>query len=99
MTIGACISGKFNLVRPGVLEHWCAGCCAKHTIDVHARNGDGCLLGWDGDSRDPSIAETVRHETPRGACEYLLRGGVQYFLESCWHPLAGKSRHLEACPK
>lgn len=87
--------GKFRLLRPGVLEHWCAGCADVHAIDIHQQNRDGRIHGWDGNLRVPTIAEPVHHNTARGRCEYILKAGVMYFLESCWHPLAGKSRHLE----
>lgn len=83
---------------PGVLEHYCPGCKGPHSFDIHERNHHGKVLGWDGDERKPSIAEAVRHLTPKGVCEYVLRAGVLYFMENCWHDLAGKSRHLEVLP-
>lgn len=99
MTMGMCRGGKFRLLRPGVLQHWCPGCGELHAIDIHAASGNGRVTGWDGDLVAPTIAEAVRHDTPRGTCEYVLRGGVLYFLQTCWHPLAGKQRHLEECPQ
>jgi hypothetical protein len=95
MTMGLCKGGKFRLLKPGVLSHWCPGCGLEHAIDIHAISQNGKVTGWDGDFDAPTIGEPVRHETERGICEYLLRGGVLYFLESCWHSLAGRSRHLQ----
>jgi hypothetical protein len=94
MTMGLCCGGKFRLVRPGVVAHWCPGCGAEHAIDIHAQSRNGHVTGWDGTFDKPTIGEPVRHETERGICEYLLRGGVLYFLESSTHGLAGESRHL-----
>lgn len=94
-----CEGGKLRLLRPGVIEHFCAGCCQVHAIDIHAQSRDGRVTGWDGDTRAPTFGEPIRHNTERGICEYVLRGGVQYFMENCWHPLAGKSRHLEDFPR
>jgi hypothetical protein len=98
MTIGLCRGGKFQLVRPGVLRHWCPGCSAPHDIDVHAISRDGHVLGWDGDLERPSIGERMRHDTPHGICEYVLRSGVLYFAPECWHPLANQQRHMENFP-
>lgn len=99
MTFGLCGSRKFRLVRPGVLEHWCAGCGRAHAIDIHALSRDGRVMGWDGDLDRPTIGEPVRHVTDKGVCEYVMRGGVLYFMANCWHPLAGKTRHLEELPQ
>lgn len=90
--------GKLRLVRPGVILHWCQACERGHTIDVHAQNRDGRLLGWDGNADCPTIAEAVRHEHDGDVCEYVLRGGVLYYLQSCTHALAGQSRHLIEFP-
>jgi hypothetical protein len=90
--------GKLRLVRPGVLLHWCPACERGHTIDVHAQNRDGRVLGWDGDVDAPTIAEPVRHDQGGAVCEYVLRGGVLYFLQSCTHALVGQSRHLVEYP-
>jgi hypothetical protein len=99
MTRGATRTRTFRLLRPGVIEHWCPGCGERHAIDIHALSRDGRVTGWDGDPYTPTIPEPVRRVTPRGVCEYVVRGGVLYFLQTCWHPLAGTSRHLEECPQ
>lgn len=91
-------TGKLRLVRPGVLLHWCPGCDKGHTIDIHAISRDGRVVGWDGDFDRPTIAEPLRHEHDGSVCEYVLRGGVLYFLQSCTHDLAGQSRHLTEYP-
>jgi hypothetical protein len=98
MTMGLCRGGKFQLVRPGVLRHWCPGCCDGHVIDIHAISQNGKVVGWDGTFEEPSIGEPVRHETERGPCGYVLRGGVLYFDADCWHALAGQQRHMEDYP-
>lgn len=99
MTMSLCEGGKLRLLRPGVLEHWCAGCAEVHAIDVHAQGLHGRVVGWDGDARKPTFGEPIHHQTARGICEYILRAGVQYFMANCWHPLAGQSRHLEDFPR
>jgi hypothetical protein len=99
MTMSLCEGGKLRLLRPGVLEHWCAGCECAHAIDIHAQSRDGKLIGWDGNTRCPTFGEPVHHDTERGTCTYLLRGGVQFFFEPCWHELRGQSRHLEDFPR
>jgi hypothetical protein len=99
MTMSLCEGGKLRLLRPGVIEHWCPGCSEVHAINVHEKNHNGKLLGWDGDERYPSIAEAVRHVSDKGHCEYVLRAGVQYFMNNCWHPLAGQMRHLQEFPR
>ncbi|MBI3150102.1 MAG: hypothetical protein HYZ17_16480 [Betaproteobacteria bacterium] len=87
------------MVRPSVYSHWCEGCQACHSFNVHELSRDGHVLGFDGDLDRPSIGEPVRHEQQDGRlCEYLLRGGVLYYLESCSHALAGQSRALIDCP-
>jgi hypothetical protein len=91
-------TGKLRLVRPGVLLHFCEACGCGHTIDVHAQNRDGKVLGWDGDVDRPSIAEAVRHEAAGAVCEYVLKAGVLYYLQSCSHALAGQTRHLIEYP-
>lgn len=99
MTMSLCNGGVLRLLRPGVLEHWCPGCREIHAIDIHSLSRDGKVIGWDGTTVNPTFGEPVRHETAKGTCEYLLRGGVLYFFESCWHGLGGTSRHLEAFPR
>jgi hypothetical protein len=99
MSMSILEGGKLRYLHRGELEHWCDGCQCVHTIDIHAQSGNGKVIGWDGDSLMPTFGEPIRHETDRGTCEYILRGGVMYFLENCWHPLRGKSRHLEAFPR
>lgn len=90
--------GVLRLVQPGVLLHWCEACGKGHTIDIHATNHDGHVVGWDGDFEKPSIGEPVRHEQGGEICEYLLRAGVMYYLSSCTHALVGQSRHLRDFP-
>jgi hypothetical protein len=87
------------VLRPGVIEHWCPGCCAVHSIDIHALSQNGRVMGWDGDMRNPTIAEPVRHLVERGTCDYILRGGRLIFMNNCWHPLAGQQRTLEEFPR
>ncbi len=92
-------TGILRMVRPGVLLHWCFGCQAGHTFDVHALMQDGKVNGWCGSFSAPNVDKPLRYEMPSGVCEYLLKGGVQYFLESCSaHELAGQSRHLIEFP-
>lgn len=92
-------SGKLRLVRPGLLLHWCQACEAGHTIDIHAVSRDGKVNGWDGSFDNPTIGEPVRHERDGDICEYILRGGVLYYLASCTHALAGQTRHLIEFPR
>ena len=99
MTMSLLDGGLLRSIHRGTIEHHCPGCNAVHEINVHAINHDGKRLGWDGDTFRPTIAETVRHETPNGRCEYELRAGVLYFAPGCWHSLAGQSRHLEEFPR
>lgn len=99
MTMSLTEGGLFRLLRPGVLEHHCPGCGATHEIDIHAQNRDGKIVGWDGDLRRPSFGEAVQHDTDRGRCEYLIRAGVIYFLNNCWHPMSGKSITLPEFPR
>jgi hypothetical protein len=86
------------MVRPGVYAHWCPGCQACHTFDVHALNEDGKVNGWDGDTVRPSLDKPLRHEKDGRICEYILRAGVIHYLESCSHALRGQSRPLIDCP-
>ena len=90
-------SGVLRLVdgKPGHLLHHCPGCKTGHVIDIHAISRDGRVIGWDGTFDKPSIGEPVCHEQDGQICEYILRAGVQFFMESCTHSLRGKSRHLE----
>jgi hypothetical protein len=100
MTIGLGRNGTgvLRLVRPGVYLHFCPACKVGHTFDIHALSRDGHVLGFDGDFVRPSVGEPVRHESEGQVCEYVLRGGVLYFMESCTHELRGKSRHLIEYP-
>lgn len=98
MTIGLCRGGKFRLVRPGVLEHWCVGCCGLHHVDLSSLDEDGKRVGWNGSFEQPSFGGPVRHMSPQGLCEYELRGGVLHFSDACWHPLAGQTHTLEDIP-
>lgn len=84
--------------KPGHLLHWCEACACGHVIDVHAISRDGKVLGWDGTFDRPTIGEAVRHENDGAVCEYVLRAGVMYYLQSCTHALAGQSRHLVEFP-
>lgn len=99
MTMSLCDGGIFRLLRPGVLEHWCAGCGAPHAIDIHAHSQDGHVIGWDGDLHRPTMGEPIHHDSPHGSCTYTIRAGVQYFAPDCWHPLAGQQRHLQEFPR
>jgi hypothetical protein len=90
--------GVLRVVQPGVLMHWCDACSRTHQLDVHALNHNGKVIGWDGDVERPSIGETVRHVVDGQICEYLLKGGVVYYMSSCSHAMAGKSAHLRDCP-
>jgi hypothetical protein len=99
VSMSICKGGLFRLLRPGVLEHWCPGCEEIHAIDIHAMSKDGRVTGWNGDLVQPSIGEPLHHDTPAGACDYTLRGGVMYFTSDCWHPLAGQQRHLPEFPR
>lgn len=85
--------------KPGHLLHYCPGCECGHVIDVHAVSKDGNVIGWDGTFDRPSIGEPLRFEKDGAVCEYILRGGVQYFLQSCTHSLAGQSRELVEFPR
>lgn len=96
MTVG--LSPVLRIARPGVLLHYCEACAKGHTINIHDVSHDGRVLGWDGCEHRPSIAEPVRHEHDGAVCEYILRAGVMYFMESCTHPLKGQSRHLIPYP-
>jgi hypothetical protein len=99
MTLGPSPDRKLKLVKPGVLRHWCPGCGCTHDIDIHATSRNGRVNGWDGDVARPTIAEPLQQRSPRGTCEYVLRAGVLYFMNNCWHPLSGKTRHLEEIPQ
>jgi hypothetical protein len=99
MTMSLCAGGKLRLLRPGVIEHFCPGCCEIHAIDIHAISQNGHVIGWDGTTEYPSFGEPIRHETPHGRCEYVLRAGVLYFASDSWHPLAGQQRHLQEFPR
>lgn len=96
MTMSLCEGGLLRLLRPGVPEHWCPGCQMVHAVDIHALSTNGRVIGWDGDQRKPTYGEPIHHDTPNGPCEYVMKAGVMYFLENCWHELRGQSRHLEA---
>lgn len=91
-------TGVLRLARPGVLLHWCDGCCRGHEVNIHDLNRDGKVIGWDGDIKRPSFGETVRHEDAGAICEYVLRAGVMYFASSCTHPLANQQRTLREFP-
>lgn len=93
-------TGVLRMVRPGVLLHFCEACGCGHTIDVHELSRDGRVIGWDGCFDRPSFGEPVRHENTDGAiCEYIVRAGVLFYLESCTHNLRGQSRHLVEYPR
>lgn len=96
MTIG--LSPVLRMVRPGVYLHWCSGCRTGHTFDIHAVSRDGKVVGWCGDVHKPSLGEPLRHEADDGICEYLLRGGVQYFTDASTHELRGQVRSLPEYP-
>lgn len=83
------------LALHGLLEHWCPGCQRVHSVNVHDLNRNGQVIGWDGDRESPSFGQTVTIQTSDGVCEYIMRGGVQYFTENCTHELRNQSRHLE----
>ena len=93
-------SGVLRMVdgKPGHILHWCPGCACGHVIDIHAISRDGRVVGWDGDFERPSIGEPVCHEQDGAVCEYILRAGVLYYLESCTHALRGKAVHLPEFP-
>lgn len=96
MTIG--LSSVLRIVKPGVLLHWCEGCGKGHAIDIHERNADGHVLGWNGDPHSPSIGETVRHVEGPSVCEYKLSGGVLAYTENCTHAFRGRIVHLKEYP-
>lgn len=98
MTIGLCASRKFRLVKPGVMAHWCQGCCTEHSVDLSELDDDGRRIGWNGSFDQPSFGGPLRHDTEYGPCAYELRGGELHFADDCWHPLAGKVCHLENLP-
>ena len=85
-----------RLVKPGILEHWCDGCNAAHRFNVHERNRDGRVNGWDGDMLRPHMDTTLRFEAGGQVCEYILKAGVVLFMSNCSHALAGQQRHLRA---
>lgn len=89
------MSGTKLRVGKGVIEHRCPGCDAVHSINVHELNRDGKVIGWDGDRERPSFGETVTLQTANGPCEYVMRAGVQYFTDNCWHGLKNQARHLQ----
>lgn len=101
MTIGLGPNGGgvLRMVRPGVLLHWCPACKCGHTFDVHAVMEDGKVNGWCGSFAHPSLDKALRHEKDGAVCEYVLKGGVLYYLQSCTHELAGQSRHLVEYPR
>jgi hypothetical protein len=99
MTMSITEGGLFRLLRPGVLEHHCPGCGQVHAIDIHALSKDGRVTGWDGDLIRPSFGEPLRYETSGGVCEYVVRAGVIYFMNNCWHPLSGKSQTMPEFPR
>jgi hypothetical protein len=91
-------NGVLRMVRPGVLLHWCDGCGCGHTLEIHALNHYGKVIGWDGDVEKPSIGEAVRHEEAGQVCEYVLRAGVLYYLSTCTHTLRGQAVSLRDYP-
>lgn len=97
VTIG--LSPVLRMVRPGVYLHWCEACNEGHSFDVHGISRDGKVIGWCGDVHRPNLGEPLRHEKDGNVCEYILRGGVMYFMESCTHDLRGQSRHLKEFPR
>lgn len=84
--------------KPGHLLHFCEGCQKGHVIDVLALSPNGHVTGWDATFMQPTFGEPIRHEENGAICEYVLKAGVMYFLESCTHALKGKSRHLKEFP-
>jgi len=78
--------------NPWHLLHWCAACQQAHFVD-------GKKAEWDGHYKYPSFVKPIRHEQGGGICEYLILSGTQYFLESCGHPLKGKSAKLPEFPE
>lgn len=100
MTIGLAPNGRgvLRMIRPGLLAHWCEACQCGHTFDVHELMEDGRVNGWNGSFSSPSLDKALRHEKDGAVCEYALKGGVLYYLQSCTHGLAGQSRHLIEFP-
>jgi alcohol dehydrogenase class IV len=98
MTIGLCRGGKFQLVRPGVCGTG-APVAAHRTTSTSTRSAATamCSAGT-GISSARASASGLRHDTPHGICEYVLRSGVLYFAPECWHPLANQQRHMENFP-
>ena len=95
-------TGKLRLVRPGVLLHWCPACNKGHTVDIHALNQDGHVIGWDGDYTAPTFGQPLRHAVAaeQGAvCEYLLRGGVLHYTGACTHAMRGRAVPLQEYPR
>jgi hypothetical protein len=90
--------GVLRLVKPGVYLHFCQGCNAGHTFDVHDVSKNGHVVGFDGDTRAPSLGEPLRHEKDGVVCEYILRGGVMYFTSDCTHALRNQARSLMEYP-
>jgi hypothetical protein len=101
MTIGLAPGGGgvLRMVRPGVYLHWCQACRCGHTFDVHEVSQDGKVIGYDGDPIRPSVGQPLRHEKDGAVCEYILKAGVQLFLESCTHALRGQSLPLIEFPR
>jgi hypothetical protein len=96
MTMSLTEGGLFRILRRGTLEYWCPGCGEAHAFEINSLNHDGRRLGWDGDVKAPNVSEPIRITLDGGhICQHTIRGGVLYFDPASWHPLAGKSIHME----
>ncbi len=96
MTMSLTEGGLFRILRRGTLEYHCPGCGEVHAFEINALNHDGKVIGWDGSVKTPNVSEPIRITFEDGRiCQHLIRGGVLYFDAASWHPLAGKSKHME----
>jgi hypothetical protein len=82
-----------RMLRIGTYEHWCAACRKPHELELGKRYR-GEKLEFNGVLAKPSFTPAIEHE----GCAYVLRDGVQHFLDGCKHELAGQSVPMPTFP-
>lgn len=108
--MGTFLSPVLREARPGVLEHWCPGCNARHQISVGEANASGAKWAWNSSADAPSFQPSVHiligpwdddegHHPKRTVCHYFLTDGRLHFLTDSAHALAGQTVDLPWFPK